>query len=402
MFKSYIELSQDHCGKELTQIGQKLYLTGAIIAQNDLGIQNWREYKIKENNQDYIVQIPLWHMVLTSNDPIQIKELVSRYTVCECGYYDQVGYCRHITAVFCSLESEFIGFQKAKTAVQNSHKADIISTDNFIDNLFDFQKNKWEQQSLQKIELFFNKNSNSTSWIESIILEIKKTKNIKFQKTVVKIMESKCREYESEKKVIIIMEKALVMDFEGWFEIIIALSSNLTTRNYYKFWGGVWRLSSQGIWGGEPGHKVVKNKNSNSNSKQTLNIFLGQQSLEFKSKILEWLKENYENSPQLWLQFLIDSKYEEILLQSLNAYDPELMLDIIEILPEQRELIEQKILQKVKVWLDFLITGDYGELQLFLNKWRILGRSYYFEKIIEYIKLNHPKKRSLITFVNEL
>ncbi len=388
LLTNYLQLIDNLCPKDIICLGQKVYLDGMILDKKDIGIANFREYRVKEGSVNYSVQTPLWHLVLTTNDSEKIQELVSKFSYCDCAYYDQVGFCKHLVAVFESINNEFFSNEKIKQAI--TPKKDIINSENLIQNLFDFDRNKWQQQSLIKLEQYFTKSSNSLAWWEFIVLEIKKQKLTEFKNTIVKILESKLKIYENEKKVIPLLNQSLILDFDSWFENTQSISDKLTERNYYQFWSQTWRVLNG----------ISSNKDLKNNS--VLNIYLSQKDDQFKSNILELLKENYQESPQLWLQFVMDSRYEDFIIKNIDSYDPELLLKIIEILPENREKIEQKLAYKVRIWIDFLMSGDYGELQTFLNNWKILGKSYYFEKTLEYIKANHSKKRSLIKFVEGL
>jgi hypothetical protein len=391
MSSFYIQLISNEVPKNIIQLGQKLFLAGAVVMDSELGIANFREYKVLESNQNYVVRTPIWHIALTTRDSDKIQELITQYTSCDCPYFAEVGICKHICGVFDSLESEFIGYDKVKLETEKFiPKKDIINSKNLISDLFDFEQNKWQQQQLVRLDSYFNKNSGTIVFWEDLVIHLKKTPAKKFLSTISSILQTKSTEYENEKKILGLLETAFLLDHMTWMDIIVEVLEGFTTRNQYKFWGNLWR-------------KTINNSSLNNNEiRVTIKGFLASQSEEYKEGILDFLKSNYESSPQLWLQFIMDSKFERFILSSIDSYDPELMLDIIEILPEQRELIEQKITNKVKIWLDFLITGEYKELEQFLLKWKILGRSYYLEKVIEYIRQNHSKKRSLIKFLENL
>ena len=121
-----------------------------------------------------------------------------------------------------------------------------------------------------------------------------------------------------------------------------------------------------------------------------------------KKQILEKLQEDYPNSLNLWLDFVLTSRYEQFLVDNLDKFDPDLLIDVAYILPEQREIIEIKIMNQVKVWSDFTKSGDYTDIINTMIKWAKLGRSDYFWETIKYVQNQHKRKPSLIKALKKL
>jgi hypothetical protein len=195
------------------------------------------------------------------------------------------------------------------------------------------------------------------------------------------------RVYEQEKKLYHLMSISLRLGGKFWWEFWQDLIPNFSMRQQLRLWSEIW-----------------KNRFSKLSLEYDylINQYLQSQSEEYKQAILERLKEDYETQPRIWIDFVLSTKYEQVLIDNLSKFDAGLLLDICEILPEQREKIEIQVLNQIKLWSDFTVVGDYSELEKVLKKWAILGRSDYFQDALSYIRDNHRKKTKLMSIVKSV
>jgi len=123
-----------------------------------------------------------------------------------------------------------------------------------------------------------------------------------------------------------------------------------------------------------------------------------------KEQILQELQTQFgSKQPQVWLEFAFWCQHTSWLWQQVDNLDSRYLIRLAQLLPDHRELIEQKMVKQLKIWSDFLPAGDYQELVSVLSEWKAqLGRSDYLEEVIGYIQANHPKKTKLIREVEKI
>ena len=260
----------------------------------------------------------------------------------------------------------------------------------FRSNFFEAELNVKIQKLQQQFESYFAKSeTQNIYWFEQFIFVAKKeTQQYKqFLTNLKQIFARQIQNYDQEKKLYYLMTTSLRLGGLFWWDFWQEFIPQFSQRQQLRLWSEVWR-NRFGRLTGEYDSQI--------------NNYIQQQTDEYKQKILEKLKEDYENNTDLWLDFVMSSKYEQFLLENLNKFDPELLLDICHILPEKREEIEIKIMNHIKIWSDYTIAGDYSELEKTLNKWSVLGRSDYFYEATKHIKTAHKKKTKLMLMIKGL
>jgi hypothetical protein len=82
----------------------------------------------------------------------------------------------------------------------------------------------------------------------------------------------------------------------------------------------------------------------------------------------------------------------------LHIVDQLDVINLLRLLPKfPDEELEIYLLRQIKLWSDYLETGNYKEISEAMRTWHnISGRSHIWEQAFEYIKKSHPKKKALI------
>jgi hypothetical protein len=439
---SYTQIAKDIVDSDIYNLGTRLYLDGGVGVKEQLLIDNWRIYNIKDSTKFYRVTMPVLHLVLNRNRFDQAGEAMLQSINCTCNYFGEFGVCKHVVAVCQSLQKEFLEIEgKSKL----SHKEKQIGT-NLIGNIFDVEQKSKIRKLQEHFDVYFAKSEvRSIYWFELFVHEVKKLNvndNSKIfrhleqsershasgsnsssvlkaiQQTIIvnpknhgdtvvaatKDLNSsqqysvflyelkqdfkiKLRDYEMEKKVYYLMTVSLQIGGRFWWEFWQDLIPDFTERQQLRLWSELyrWKMSRITIDYNDLIESILVKKTDSE-----------------KKQILEKLQEDYPNNLNLWLDFVLTSRYEQFLVDNLDQFDPDLLIDVAYILPEQRETIEIKIMNQVKVWSDFTKSGDYTDIINTLTKWTKLGRSAYFWETMKYIQTQHKKKPSLMKVLKKL
>jgi hypothetical protein len=421
---SYTQIAKDIVDSDIYNLGTRLYLDGGVGGVERLLIDNWRIYNIKDGTKSYRVTIPVLHLVLNKNKFDQAGEALLQSINCTCNYFGEFGVCKHIVGVCQSMQKEFLEIE-GKSKLSNKEKQ--LGT-NLIGNIFDVEQKSKIRKLQEYFETYFAKSEvRSIYWFELFVHEVKKlsvkelkippvkgvrgleSTNLKFSPgdTVVAVTQNlnsrdyysnfltelkqsfktKLRDYDMEKKVYYLMTVSLQIGGRFWWEFWQDLIPDFTERQQLRLWSEVYRWKMS---------RITTEYNDLIESALIIKTDLE------KKQILEKLQEDYPNSLNLWLDFVLTSRYEEFLVDNLDKFDPDLLIDVAYILPEQRETIEIKIMNQVKVWSDFTKSGDYIDIINTLTKWAKLGRSDYFWETMKYIQTQHKKKPKLMKVLKSL
>jgi hypothetical protein len=404
---SYTQIAKDLVEIDIYNLGTRLYLDGSVGTVEKLLIDNWRIYNVKDSLKVYRVTMPVLHLVLSRNKFNDAVEAILQSTNCTCSYFHEFGSCKHIVAVCQSMQKEFL---EVEGKGQLAKKKDFEAVGNVLGNIFDVEQKSKFRKLHELFETYFAKSEvKSIYWFEQFVHEVKKTKgkvtmnngsifssidfgdpNIDytpFLKELKGIFETKLRDYDQEKKVYYLMTVSLQAGGRFWWEFWQDLIPQFSQRQQLRLWSEVYRWKMS---------RITLDYNDLITAK-----LVSMDDAE-KKLILEKLQQDYENNLRLWLDFVLTSRYEQFLVDNLDKFDPELLIDIAYILPEKLEQIEVRIMNQVKVWSDFMKSGEYQETVHLLSKWVKLGRSDYFWETIKYIQTQHKKKPKLMGILKKL
>lgn len=367
---------------EIYNRGIKLYLEGKVVNKKPLTIDNWRQYTVLDSINNY-VKTPILHLVLGRKNYSKIDLAITESCSCSCQYFVEFGVCRHIVAVFASLEKEFFDLEsefKLESQIQTS----------ILENIFAVEQQTKIRNLQSNLDTYFLKPLHSNfTWWEKFIFENQHEPKLykEFVLYLKRFLIKKLKEFDYEKKILNLATSSISLDGKFWWLFWIEILGHFTPQNQHKFWREVWKLRSRHL---------------TQDFDTQINNYVSSLEDEQKNEIFEMLKSEFENNHNLWLDFVISSKFESFLESNLDSFDPDLLIQIAEIIPEQREKIEIKMMNKTKIWSDFMPTGDYQELMNLLDKWAIFGRSDYFDETVKYIKEQHKKKTKLNAFLRKL
>lgn len=404
---SYTQIAKELVEKDIFNLGTKLYLEGGVGTVEKLLIDNWRIYNVKDSLKVFQVTMPILHLVLNRNKFEQAVEALLQSTNCTCSYFNEFGSCKHVVAVCQSMQKEFLEVEGKSKLLK---KQDQMAIGNVLGNIFDVEEKSRFRKLHELFEAYFAKSEvKSIYWFEQFVHEVKKTKGkakmsngsifasidfgdpsidyTSFLLELKNIFQNKLRDYDQEKKVYYLMTVSLQIGGRFWWEFWQDLIPGFSQRQQLRLWSEVYRWKMSRI---------------TSDYNDLIEAKLAAMEDEEKKLILEKLQQDYENNLKLWLDFVLTSKYEKFLVDNLDKFDPELLIDIAYILPEAREPIEVRIMNQVKIWSDYTKSGEYNDIIHILTKWSILGRSDYFWDTMKYVQTQHKKKPSLMKVLRKL
>lgn len=404
---SYTHIAKELVETDIYNLGTRLYLDGSVGTIEKLLIDNWRIYNVKDSLKVYRVTMPILHLVLGRNKFGHAVEAILQSTNCTCSYFHEFGTCKHVVAVCQSMQKEFLEVE-GKSKLKN--KQDLLAVGNVLGNIFDVEQRSRFRKLHELFETYFAKSEvKSIYWFEQFVHEVKKTKgkskmnngsifssmdfgdpNIDYRPFLFElktIFQNKLRDYDQEKKVYYLMTVSLQSGGRFWWEFWQDLIPGFSERQQLRLWSEIYRWKMS---------RITLDYND------LIEAALISMDDSEKKKILEKLQQDYENNLKLWLDFVLTSRYEQFLIDNLDKFDPELLIDIAYIIPEKLESIEVRIMNQVKIWSDFMKAGEYHEIVHLLTKWVKLGRSDYFWETMKYIQTQHKKKPKLMGILKKL
>jgi hypothetical protein len=355
----------------LLQKGQKLYLEGKVLASKENLIPHWKTYGVTDNNQIYEVVAPTIHLIEADYNNIEYFKLAH----CNCEYYGHMGYCHHICAVLSSLDNQYKSVD-VETKVNPSlwdtlmvgEKSTVINQYKYnLNNYFEFN---WDERNI-------------TKELGSLAKDLKKYPELKDILTNQLKLSSK--EFVKEKKIITLFTHPYLSSQNSteWFKIFLPFLIKINDRYivelglkvYLNLYSGLYQISTH--------NDIIK--------------YLQSYDADQKTEISKSLQANYIKQPHVWMDYAVKSQDKTTLLKNLESFDPLSLVTIASLYPYEHDLIENKLYNQVKVWVDFLVSTDYTELLTVIEKWYlVIGKTEKFIELTEYIIAAHPKKKNLL------
>ncbi len=379
---SYLSSVQQLVSTDIFKRGVRYYLDGNVVQFNRMLLENWREYKMNESEETR-VRIPVLHLLLGRNNLDKLSLGLEQSAVCNCAYFlAGGGICKHIIAVCNHLDNEFLG-------TKNPVEMDKLIQGSILNNIFKAETGRKVNEITGKFTEYFERSSTNLFWFEKIIFELYREKELsKIILNELRIdFEKRLRIFEYEKKVFLLVNPSLRLGGKVWWNFWQELLSQFSESTQLKFWSELWGMRRA---------KLTTDYN------EEINKFSATLSEDTKAKILERLKRDYENNSKLWLDFVMSSEYVGFLTDNLDKFDAGMLIDVCPLMPEKRDEIDVKIYGQIRVWSDFLTTGDYNEILDIISKWAKLGKSEIFMEAIKYIKESHKKKKKLTMAIKKI
>lgn len=369
----YLELIKPHVETSVYKRGQRLYLDGSVIGFSDAVLDGWRKYRVGDVNE-CVVTLPLLSITLSRSKYNQSSIALMQVVHCTCEYYKEVGPCKHIVAVCAAIDNEF----GEKITTNFTHDVNVLDT------IFKVETDKKHLKWLDIIEQHLSRDMRSFGQIDEITIAIRDENDIhdSFVASLKQMVDGVIGEYSKERRLVRIMTETLLLGKETWWNIWENYYNRLDEQNQVRLWVVLWKYMSQRIavgWYDDALGMVVLFDNS------------------LKQKITNELAIQFAKTPEIWLNFVFQSRNIEWLEEHFNALDPLNLIRAAQMMPEKREEIEDQIVEQVRVWSDFLRSGNYDEVISFFEQWRhVLGTSQAYEEAVDYFARNHGKKKKLI------
>lgn len=375
---SYTSIAKQFQDPEVFSYGQKLYLDGAIVSKKNLILDFWREYEVVSENKLYKVRLPLLHLALDRIKFDNAFAAASEVVSCECEYFFQNGFCKHLAAVFVSLDKEF-GFDKKNKKIEDK----VV-----LENIFQVEGEKQNREFRADFEYCLNTDFLTGSEINNKLgklvakIGLYPEKYVDFLKSITPKINKIIGDYTAEKKLIKIIANGLLLKNGGqkWFDFWMGFVKRLDEVNQVNLWVSLWKICLIG---------VCKNfEESFISSLKALNV-------DLKRQVLEELKKEFSTNEDNWIKFIFAAEYKEWLSKNIEQLGHNYLILTCKILPEDREKIENLILGHAKLWADFLQVGDYKEVIDFFKTWsKEIGKSEQYEDAKKhFLEVNRKRKK---------
>lgn len=377
---SYLATVESLIDKAVYHRGMAAYLEGGIANFTELTLDYWREYKYS-GKEEYFIKIPLIHLALNSTKFSSADKVISELVTCTCPYFLEYGICKHIVAVCASLDKEF--------SPEHSHQKSKIQNkqgDAILDKIFEAEKTRQTREFSANFEMYLaSSKPTDFRWLDNFVIAVNNdiSEYQDLLDSLHLVVTRSLKKYELEAKIIKVLTKSLIFGNRIWWDFWKVHLVEVHPKNLVKVWAEIWEM------------RVL-----NLISSFTGEVDQGLINLDddFKAELLELLQKNFKHNPGYWLDFIFVAKYYSWIENNILNLDPKTLIRACVIWPDKIEDLEPHILEKVKVWLDFLQLGDYDELEEIFHLWvKILGGGEYYQQAILYLKEVHSKKRALIS-----
>jgi SWIM zinc finger len=373
---SYTDVVREGLDEALYARGLRLYLEGKVGRYQELSLDFWREYDVRDTHDTFKVRLPLLHLAIDSEKWSQAGRVIGEFARCECAYFEEYGLCKHIVAVCAALEKEF----------GTKHQNQVAGVDSVLDKVFEVEQEKLARVWEQRLETFLTTTRpDSLAWLAEMVLKVQsKPENYKQLLARIKLLSQQASlDFVRERRLATVIKDSLVVGGLFWWEFWRPFFENLTEKKLLELNIELWKIYIGGLA---------------KDFKPNLEFYMRELSNPTKTQMLEKLQHDFIQNRSFWLEFIFISRFTTWLEANYTQLDPLSLIRTCELLPELREEVELEILRQVRIWADFLQPGEYDEVTKVFQRWsRILGRSDFFEQAVKYFKDSHPKKKKLLT-----
>ncbi|NJK71631.1 MAG: SWIM zinc finger family protein [Thermales bacterium] len=298
---------------------------------------------------------------------------MTQSATCECPYYAQYGLCKHIVGVCASLDQEF-----------GSKYREFDASEEILDNIFASQKVKTHRKWLETMDTLLSRDTGNYYYLDNISRTIKteEGQHQPFFDELTKIVEVVIGDYSREKLLVRVILESILVGGQCWFDYWSEYFLQLDQYNQINLFKGLWKI----YW-------VTAQIDYKEKLKSVFRNPVEQVKLEvFNELFLEFgLEKN------IWLEYCFVAEYYSWLDENFENLDPLTLVRYAEIFPECRENVDLLILNQIKMWSDFLPTGEYGMVIEVFQEWgNRLGKGDFYSEALEYFRTNHPRKKKLL------
>jgi len=375
---SYLKVVQDLVDQGVYARGVRAYLEGKVSKPVDKILDFWRDYQVYDRHT-HNVTIPLFHLAVDRKKWGSVSEAFVETVKCDCEFFEEYGACKHIVAVCASIEDEFV----PKKAYQSEEDEPVL------DNIFLAQNQKDTRLWQSKIENYFEGSTNIATFASTMATTINSdSDNYEALIEFLKIQANNALiDYHKEKKLIKLITFILGYGHLFWWNVFEEYFVKIDQKYIAQIVLELWEYHVAGVSKGY---------------EDQLKAFLTNLGDPKKQEVIDSIKLRYPNTSKILIEFVFFAKCDVYISKNLDKLDPKTLLRAVEIVPEEAENIEIRIYNQIRIWIDFLVVGEYDDLIEIFNIWKkIFGYSNDYQNALKYLVQSHPKKRSLIAQVSK-
>jgi len=380
---SYLKSIQKEVSPTVLQKGQKLYLDGYTQKFETMILDNWRAYMVTDKRQEYVVKVPLLHLLLDIEQQKLLPAAILESVHCDCEYFFSNGICKHVIGVLASLDNEFS--LELKQQKQQRQKAD----NHLIDQIFLVNEKQKVTQFFHDLEEYFYTSGFGFNWLKKFCQEFAGKLNHDFFQNLEPFLLKHLETFEGEKKIVRLLYQTLLLDCQNWWQFWLKILPQLSAKNQLNLQIKIFKLTLTNTL------KPVETK---------VELYFSQLKTKQKQQIIKVLNSE-ENLPDNTVNsFAILSSFLDWIEQNLHLFSVKEMLLISQKFPDFSENLEQNLAEKVKVNLDFVQEKEHlNEILETLENWlQVFGRTAFFEKSLDYAKQNLKNQKSFQKKLNKL
>jgi hypothetical protein len=378
---SYLSSVQSLTNASVYNRGLKIYLEGEVGRPKNLTLDSWREYRVVGSFVDeYHIHFPLIHLLVNPSNFSKAPQIIEEVVGCECQYFFEYGVCKHIVAVCASLDKEF-GFERKDARGLLKKVAD---SDGVMESIFEAERVRNERKWIDVLQQYLTRDIPHFYELDRMAKEVADNsgQHGDFLDYVLKLRDNTVGDYLKEKKLIRIILETILVGKEFWWDFWNECFFAFDERNIELLLIGLWKIHLVGSDSGFLGKSIGFFKGLPETNKDMLICILEK---EFRA-----------NSGPLVIDFCFQIGYEKWLSNNVSLLSPQDIIRLCLLAPENREDYEFLLLNQLKVWVDFLQSGNYKEIRQVFEDWRTkLGTSQQYDEAIQYLKTTHPKKKTL-------
>ncbi len=419
---TYSEAAKTKTSEAAYARGIKYYLYQKIKSQQNLLLPFWRLYEIKGEHENYFVRFPVAHKLTQISSLTQLADILENHAACTCPYSLEYGICKHIVAVCSDVDTEFFEPQKEFKLKNDAKEIAKLQNGNILENIFGIEQVKKQAEFLnylvkpntpsyltremvleienemrpiadQAVKLIGS--NGFQNGIEMLCSEIKlKGDNFTLICRILEKIEPKLGFYKEEKEIFILLEKTVYFwQNPSFLYLIIYWIPKISIANSSKMIYLLFKLNFTIL--------------ENSRWAKTFVEYLCSGALEDEliEAVIEDLEQDFGGDAPITASFAIQTRFASFLDKNLETLQNSVLLQVIDILPDNHEQIDQILRDRARAWVDYLPTNtqSYTELSVFLHSWATsLGSSEYLQEILNHIRQIHHKKKALLALIEDL
>ena len=363
--------------------GLKYYLDGKIDGWDEALLPDWRVYKVSGGDV-YRVKAPLVHKLVDKIDSETTLSVLEGYMSCNCQYYeDKHGYCKHMVSVCASLDDEF--YRK------NNAFNDSTQLEGYLDNFMETEKTKQGDKWLEKVRYYLelHEDDENEAYVYNKIYNsitggfARPDENSEYIDSLQGLLVTSCKKYYREKRVVKLLSDTRFWFYatDTWWKFCYPILDHIEGDNLVDCLANFWLIIDRY----PEYYGAVK--------VDMLDVIKTQEE-SVKTGIFNNILVEYR---QTALDFALEFELSDVIIEHQDTMDIKTLIKSAKYTPDNVDAIEQRLLNELRSWSDFLTSDGYDALVDVVTLWRSdIGETSVLSELVEYIKSNHARKKKLI------